>query len=47
MVGVKKLVIKKDELKDKIQELLGKYDNVTIKKREELQEDYVEVRAWK
>ena len=47
MVGVKKLVIKKDELKDKIQELLGKYGNVAIKRKKELQKDYVEVRAWR
>ena len=47
MVGVKKLVIKKDELKNIVTELLSKYDNVLVKRREELQKDYVEVRAWK
>ena len=47
MVGVKKLVVKKDELKNIVTELLSKYDNVLVKRREELQKDYVEVRAWK
>jgi len=47
MVGVKKLVIKKDELKNIVTELLSKYDNVLVKRREELQKDYVEVRAWR
>jgi len=47
MVGVKKLVVKKDELKNIVTELLSKYDNVLVKRREELQKDYVEVRAWR
>ena len=47
MVGVKKIIVKRDELKVAINELLTKYNNVTVKRKEELQEGYYEVKAWR
>jgi len=49
MVGTKKLVLDVRELEKAtllLKQLLMKYDNILIRRRKELQENYVEVRAW-
>jgi len=49
MVGTKKLVLDVRELEKAtllLKQLLMKYDNILIRRRKELQDFYVEVKAW-
>ena len=49
MVGAKKIVVDVREFEKAtllLKQLLMKYDNILIRRRRELQENYVEIRAW-
>ena len=49
MVGTRKLVVDVRDFEKTailLKQLLMKYDNILLRRRKELQEHYVEVKAW-